>query len=86
MQVEAERFTLDGNFPEETDDMGDAALEDVRDEAGARDLEDVDVVELAGDDERVAEDDRDDDLRFESLDTTGCTAFVAPAAGPIVER
>lgn len=67
VHVDAERFPLDSDV---TEDVGDTALEEDRDDAGVRDLDEIDVVEGAGDNERDV-DDRDNDLRRESLDTIG---------------
>lgn len=86
MHVDAERFPLAADLMEDVDDVGDTALEEDLDDDGFRDFDDADVVEWAGDDERAAEEDRDDDLRLESLDTIGCIALVVPAVGPMVER
>lgn len=82
MHVEAERFTFGAEL---ADDAGDIALEVDRDDAGVRDLDDMDVVERAGDDDR-ADDDRDDVFLRDSLDTIGCTALGAPGFGPRVDR
>lgn len=89
VHVEAERLilaTLAFDLLEAMDEVGETALEEDRDDAGVRDLDDLDVVDAAAGDDERDDADRGADLRLESFETMGCTALISPGAGPIVDR